>query len=305
MKLKPETNYVIEGEVQINPFKNEDEEAQFVVDKIIELTKLKNHKDIEGTIDYSKITVLARNKYVFQNLHNKLEEVKIPFYYKSGNQGIKFTSNEMIIFDLYFRIKVNSKDKIHLDRLKSLLKVDNVYSEKELLNSKYPISKEIVKLFKDISLENFHLKIKQFSNLIELNDDDSRKLIIDEINELEEQLNNYKKQNTNKRTLNGFKSAMALGTVNKQQTDNGVCLSTVHTMKGQENEIIFLIGMDDGTFPDFRAKIPKEVEQEKNNLYVAFTRAKRLLYISYPKNKTMPWGVTKPRKISRFLENLL
>ena len=77
-------------------------------------------------------------------------------------------------------------------------------------------------------------------------------------------------------------------------------------MKGQESEIIFLMGMDDLTFPDYRAvqKGGLELEQEKNNLYVAITRAKRHLYITYPINRAMPWGDIKPRKISRLLPEI-
>ena len=63
------------------------------------------------------------------------------------------------------------------------------------------------------------------------------------------------------------------------------------------------MGMDDDTFPDYRAirKGGIELSQEKNNLYVAFTRAKRFLYVTYPKKRQMPWGDYKIRNISRFL----
>jgi DNA helicase-2/ATP-dependent DNA helicase PcrA len=45
-----------------------------------------------------------------------------------------------------------------------------------------------------------------------------------------------------------------------------------------------------------------EMEQEKNNLYVAFTRAKRFLYVTYPLQRTMPWGGIKHRSKSRLLK---
>ena len=69
-------------------------------------------------------------------------------------------------------------------------------------------------------------------------------------------------------------------------------------MKGQEFDIVFLIGVDDGTFPDYRAVNAggPEMEQEKNNLYVAMSRAKRFLYITWPKNRIMPWGSVKTRR---------
>jgi DNA helicase-2/ATP-dependent DNA helicase PcrA len=74
-------------------------------------------------------------------------------------------------------------------------------------------------------------------------------------------------------------------------------------MKGQEFDIVFLMGMDDETFPDYRAIRSDGIEliQEKNNLYVAFTRAKRFLYITWPQKRLMPWGDYKYRKISRFI----
>lgn len=76
-------------------------------------------------------------------------------------------------------------------------------------------------------------------------------------------------------------------------------------MKGQEFDIVFIVGMDDETFPDYRAVRAGGVEltQEKNNLYVALTRAKRWLYVTYPAQRTMPWGDTKRRSISRFLKS--
>jgi DNA helicase-2/ATP-dependent DNA helicase PcrA len=74
-------------------------------------------------------------------------------------------------------------------------------------------------------------------------------------------------------------------------------------MKGQEYDIVFIIGMDEGTFPDYRAVNARGIEliQEKNNAYVAFTRSKRFLFVSYPKQRFMPWGDVKPRAVSRFL----
>jgi DNA helicase-2/ATP-dependent DNA helicase PcrA len=77
-------------------------------------------------------------------------------------------------------------------------------------------------------------------------------------------------------------------------------------MKGQEYDIVFLMGMDDDTFPDFRAirNGGTEMIQEKNNAYVAFTRAKRFLYVTWPSKRIMPWGGYKNRNVSRFLTNI-
>lgn len=310
MGLKVEAkNYVIKGVFEIQPADTEIVEAEFVVNKIKELIRIESHDDIEDIITYEKISILARNKYVFKNIEEQLQVNGIPYYFKSGNAGIKFSSTPMKIFDLLLRIKINPLDKLHQKKLEDILKVNDALNSIELQNSKYPISLSIKGIITDATIENLHLKIKLLSDLFKesIIDDDEKKMTLDELDDFSNQLVQYKRQIIMP-TLEGFKSAIALGTTNNTfSKDIGVCLSTVHTMKGQESEIVFLIGMDDGTFPDFRAidKGGEDLQQEKNNAYVAFTRAKRFLYVTFPKRRLMPWGAYKERSISRFLEPLV
>lgn len=302
-------NYVIPGVFEIYQASSENDEAQFVLKKIKELLELKSHQDIEGKIDLDKISILGRNKFVFKQIDELLATAGIPFYYKSGNTGIKFSSNGMQIFDLFFRVKINPLDKLHQKRLEDILKVSDLNSADVLKSSKFPIASNIKSILDDTSMENIHLKINELRTVFENAnlEDDEKKLTIFELLEFSNQLTQYKKQNL-KPSLEGFKSALALGLMNNlTNKETGICLSTVHTMKGQESEIVFLIGMDDGTFPDFRAinKGGEELQQEKNNTYVAFTRAKRFLFVTYPIQRLMPWGDYKSRTISRFLKPLL
>jgi DNA helicase-2/ATP-dependent DNA helicase PcrA len=276
------------------------------VGNIKKLLNATTHQDIEGNITFEKISILGRNKYVFKQVEEKLSAESIPFYYKSGNASIKFSSASMKVFDLFFRVKINPLDKLHQKRLEDILKVSDINNSEELSSSKLPIASDIKFLLDDASIDNFHLKLSELKSVINNTslEDDEKKLTLDELNDLDNHLMQYKKQNL-KPSLGGFKSALALGlTKNSTNKDTGICLSTVHTMKGQESEIVFLIGMDDGTFPDFRAvnKGGEELQQEKNNTYVAFTRAKRFLYVSYPKKRLMPWGEYKAKTISRFLK---
>jgi DNA helicase-2/ATP-dependent DNA helicase PcrA len=60
--------------------------------------------------------------------------------------------------------------------------------------------------------------------------------------------------------------------------------------------------MSDGTFPDYRAnKNSKTKAEEKRNAFVAVARSKRLLYLSYPQSKIMPWGSKRTQNPSPFL----
>ncbi len=310
MKLNVEAvNYVIPGLFEIYKASSENDEAHYVVSKIQKILKLKSHEDIEGEISFDKFSILGRNKFVFNHIEKLLISNDIPFFYKSGNTGTKFSSTSMKILDLFFRVKINPLDRLHQKLLEDILKVEDINNHNYLKLSNFPISSNIKSALDGASIENIHLKIDDIRNIFEKTsfDDDEKKMTIDELNDFSNQLTQYKKQNM-KPSLEGFKSALALGLTNNTLIkENGICLSTVHTMKGQESEIVFLIGMDDGTFPDYRAinKGGEELQQEKNNTYVAFTRAKRFLFVSYPEKRLMPWGDYKTRTISRFLKPLV
>ncbi len=133
--------------------------------------------------------------------------------------------------------------------------------------------------------------------------ENEQKLILNDIDELTMHWRQYAIK-TEKKSLLQFKNAMALGKTHPLTQKKGITLSTVHTMKGQEYDIVFLMGMDDETFPDYRAirNDGAELVQEKNNVYVAFTRAKRFLYVTWPAARMMPWGDNRIRRRSRFLE---
>jgi DNA helicase II / ATP-dependent DNA helicase PcrA len=71
-----------------------------------------------------------------------------------------------------------------------------------------------------------------------------------------------------------------------------------------EFDVGFLIGMTGGTFPDYRAK-GRSLEEDRRSAFVAVTRSKRLLYVTNPKTRVMPWGDTKMQRPSRYVSALL
>lgn len=311
-KIVPEAEY-IEGTVkqgifEIHKMDNDTAEAQWVAAKIQEIAKLSSHDDIEGEISLEKIAVLARNKYLFKPLEEIFSQSSISYYYKMTPGALKFESYLMQIFDLAFRVKLNPQDTLHHKRLlKTLgLNENENLSLAEIIAAKSidEDSKNIISLV--ISLDengrNFKQGLDGYKRQVSINNDNDKNMLFNDINELLAHWHNYARSVDNT-SLHQFKSAMSLGQTHPVMQHSGVTLSTVHTMKGQEFDIVFIIGMDDETFPDYRAIRSGGVEmlQEKNNLYVAFTRSKRWLYVTWPENRTMPWGDTKRRRISRFL----
>jgi DNA helicase II / ATP-dependent DNA helicase PcrA len=101
-------------------------------------------------------------------------------------------------------------------------------------------------------------------------------------------------------SVGAFLSQVALGTTQQPQQP-GVALLTVHSAKGMEFDVVFVIGLSEDTFPDYRARSDAEMAEERRNAFVAVTRSRRLLYLSYPKQKMMPWGGTRGQAPSRFL----
>ena len=168
------------------------------------------------------------------------------------------------------------------------------------------MNRNIINSVIELSDDGSNLKrvLEKLKENLCIEDENEKYMIFHDIDELLIHWHNYAKKTDNK-SLHQFKNAMALGQTHPLSQHSGITLSTVHTMKGQEFDIVFVIGMDDETFPDYRAVRSGGVEmvQEKNNLYVAFTRAKRFLFVTWPQKKMMPWGDYKARKISRFLKD--
>lgn len=84
----------------------------------------------------------------------------------------------------------------------------------------------------------------------------------------------------------------------------GCRVLTVHAAKGLEFRAVFLVGMNEGTFPDFRSVNSEEqVDEERRNAYVAITRAERLLLLTRPRERMTSAGVFSDPP-SRFLTEM-
>ncbi|MCD5324334.1 MULTISPECIES: ATP-dependent helicase [Pontibacillus] len=74
-------------------------------------------------------------------------------------------------------------------------------------------------------------------------------------------------------------------TLTEDEDFDRVQLLTVHASKGLEFPVVFVVGMKESGFPSPYAASPFAIEEERRICYVAFTRAKDRLYLSYPKKK--------------------
>ncbi len=86
--------------------------------------------------------------------------------------------------------------------------------------------------------------------------------------------------------------------------DDVVTLMTIHSAKGLEFEVVFLVGMEEGIFPHANALIESDgIEEERRLCYVGITRAKKILYLTNAKRR-MLYGKDNSNPPSRFLEEI-
>jgi DNA helicase-2/ATP-dependent DNA helicase PcrA len=86
--------------------------------------------------------------------------------------------------------------------------------------------------------------------------------------------------------------------------DSSVILMTLHSAKGLEFPVVFLIGLEDGVFPHLRAiGEPDELEEERRLAYVGITRARERLYLTHAWARTL-YGGTQYNPPSRFLDEI-
>ena len=110
-------------------------------------------------------------------------------------------------------------------------------------------------------------------------------------------------------TLDEFLEAVSLVSDTDDLDEPGadhskVVLMTLHTAKGLEFPVVFLVGLEDGVFPHLRSLgEPDELEEERRLCYVGITRARERLYLTHAWCRTL-WGSTQYNPPSRFLKEI-
>ena len=330
-KLKPgsqvESNYAKTGIVDIDAFDDEDSEAEWICNKIQSLLQMRTDSsgEIEGDIGLENMVVLARNRFAFKAVEKKLLENNISYFLNKGERHAEPMSIFGKVLDLGIRLRLNPKDWVDGKKLFSILKVPfpdswgDEYQLETLANSvpseaiafsslQSDLLREIQRL--DLNEPNipklcivFEGRIRSLGVDPTVRYPDELELSLLELKEFRELWTTFRRRGLGE-TLGAFRNAIALGQLFDSSSQHGLTLSTVHTMKGLEKDIVFLAGMCEGVFPDYRAATPGELEEELNNAFVAMTRSRRWLFITYPRSRTMPWGGRKLQQPSRFLTRI-
>ena len=306
------------------------EEARFLVDEMYR----KKHED---QLAYRDVAVLYRTNAQSRMVEEMCIKSGIPYHIFGG---LKFYERKEIKDLLaYLRLIANPKDDISFMRIVNVPKRGIGEGTITRLNEHaMNMSASLLEAAQDAGylglaarfvepLEGFASLIRQlaamqeFMNVTELTQEvldrsGYRSMLIKEgsieaqtrLENVEELLSVTKDydQRNEAGSLLGFLTDVALVADADQEkgSQDGITLMTLHSAKGLEFPVVFLVGVEEGIFPHSRVAVDvAEMEEERRLCYVGITRAMRELYITNALTRTL-YGQTKSNPPSRFLTEI-
>lgn len=307
------------GEVALLVGVDEKDEAELVVQRLKDILRA-GHSDIEGQLTPSRCAILGRTRFALLEVEKQLVANGMPFI-KRLSATHENSSTLVKDYFLALRVAANPRDALHLAALAKRWKVPlspvaelrDRKSVVEKLRAMSMASREsaaaavvaaLKPLFSSEEKLGFSKSLDVLRNAADDFAEDERRSVYEDTAVILQEWDQYLRMGGKRDSLAGFLSSVALGTT-QQSTKEGVSLLTVHSSKGLEYDVVFVVGMADGTFPDYRARNnAKATSEELRNAFVAVTRSKRILFLSYPKSKMMPWGDIRSQDPSPYLRKV-
>jgi DNA helicase-2/ATP-dependent DNA helicase PcrA len=300
-------------------------QSRFVAQRILELR--------EDGAALNEIAVLFRSSFHAFDLELELQRCDIPFIKRGGFKFIETAHIKDVLAHL--RVIANPADAVSWMRVLVLIEgIGNRKAERlidEIVREAEPEKRlaEIVAMMQGrgqgaasgcsrlatmlAGLRTNHARpADQLAEVIEYYLPIMREAYTDDYPKRERDLEHFQNLAERYRSLEAMLADMALepptdsiGDVLAVDEDEGyVTLSTIHSAKGLEWRAVFVIWVADGRFPGPMSVSPEELEEERRLMYVASTRARDELYLTYPIqmfDRALGFVMGRP---SRFLEEL-
>ncbi|MEY2977653.1 MAG: DNA helicase PcrA [Prochlorotrichaceae cyanobacterium] len=124
------------------------------------------------------------------------------------------------------------------------------------------------------------------------------------VEELYNAARQFEEENTDPTLLNFLGNASLSSSADDPEQSDRVSLMTLHSSKGLEFPVVFLVGMEQGLFPNYRSTAdPVAMEEERRLCYVGITRAQENLFLTHARERRL-WGSRETALPSRFLHEL-
>jgi len=306
---------------------NEYDEGSYIVEQIEHLKREEYYK-------YSDFAILYRMNTQSRAIEDIFRRENIPYKIIGG---LKFYERKEIKDIIaYLRLIQNTSDNLSLKRIinepKRGIGKTSLDSIEELANNEGISMYKIIKDAQQYGLNRIYLKSRDFINVIEELRQKQKDLTISELIKLkktgymqalkdektieaENRIENLDEfltvaiefeEQFAENTLADFLEGITLSSDldNMEETEDSVTLMTLHSAKGLEFPVVFLVGMEEGIFPGYKSiGEPKELEEERRLCYVGITRAKENLFLTCSKKRTI-FGSTSCNAVSRFLKEI-
>lgn len=310
-----------------------EEEAKLVAGKILHLITSKD-------LSYDDFAIIYRANIFSRPFEAALRKNRIPYSVVGGTSY--FDRKEIKDLASYLKIILNRYDDISLLRIANLPRrgIGNTslgrlqdYAEQEKLSlletfgradKVHGIPGQTAKKVSDLAdmIDNYRAGFlknkemaKQLSKLIAEIDftkhirsfyktDDVALKRIDYINAFVESLKYYE-ETEDSPSLQGFLETLALdNNPEKDEKKGGVTLVSLHSSKGLEFPVVFIVGVEDEIIPHRKSLLDKGgLEEERRLMYVGITRAMKELFLTYTKYRVR-YGSKTPSTPSPFLEEI-
>ncbi len=271
--------------IKIYKAKNGFDEAQYVCDKVISLTR-------QG-YGNSDIAILYRTNAQSRVIEEAFLHSGIPYIIIGGTKFYDRVEVKDVLG--YLRLLVNDKDFV---------------SEKRVLKlgkrrwDKFLQLRDMIKIDDYTTLELMDEVIQKTGYLEKYSKESEENLArLENIKELRSVASQFVQ-------INDFLENVALVEAEQQAnpgsmgSKNVVTLMTLHSAKGLEFPVVFMVGMEEGLFPHSRALFDiNELEEERRLAYVGITRAMELLYLTFA-DKRLYFGQSSTNPPSRFLSEI-
>ncbi len=308
---------------------NSADESDFVARKIKDLIKQESY-------DYKDILILYRANYLSHDLEIALADYGISYRIFGS---FKFYERKEIKDALAFLKVIMNNDQLAVERVllltpkigpKAFEQIMTVLKEQELSftvlleqhfnllstslqhnlsDLRTAILAALTELPKTKTIENLLMLLLNKTGYQQRLHDNFEEEREENILELIASVAKFDQQNNNLtgvELLSEYLKLFSLQTYSDSDnlTDNTVSLMTIHSAKGLEKKVVFIVGLNEGIFPTSQAiKMGHDqIEEERRTLYVAITRAKELLFLSHPEGYSYITG--NERFPSRFIKEL-
>lgn len=301
-------------DIRLCPMDNQIEESKYIINQISELTK--------SGEEYKDIAILYRTNTNPRVLVEKLIEYNIPFRMKDSIPNLyeHFLAKNIIS---YIKIAMGddsrkeylsiiNKPKRYISReafstpLVDLDDIRQFYEDKEyvveridrfvydimMLEKMTPFA-AISYIRNGIGYDDY---VKEYASYRRINERE----LFDVLDEISEGARGYKTYAEWFAHISQYTEELKRQVNKRNDETNSVELSTMHSAKGLEYNNVIILGVNEGTTPHKKAVLDSDIEEERRLFYVAMTRAKKKLYITYVKEK---YG--KKIKPSRFIKDIL